>query len=53
MGTYGFYSNSDHTKEIIFRSQFKSLMEAVVEFAAMKQLTIDDFLNLFTVIRLK
>jgi hypothetical protein len=51
--TIGFYRNNDDNREIIKSGDFIDLGQAVEFFAAMKGLTVDSFLELFTVIPLK
>jgi hypothetical protein len=51
--TIGFYRNNDDSREIIKSGDFTDLSQAVEFFAAMKGLTVDSFLELFTVIPLK
>jgi hypothetical protein len=51
--TIGFYRNNDDSREIIKSGDFIDLGQAVEFFAAMKGLTVDSFLELFTVIPLK
>jgi len=51
--TIGFYRNNDDNREIIKSGNFTDLGQAVEFFAAMKGLTVDSFLELFTVIPLK
>ncbi len=47
---YGFYSKRDTTAELIDSREFRELAEAVKFFAAMKGLTVEQFLEIFTVI---
>ena len=51
--TIGFYRNNDDSREIIKSGDFTDLSQAVEFFAAMKGLTVDSFLELFTVVPLK
>ncbi len=51
--TIGFYRNNDDSREIIKSGDFIDLGQAVEFFAAMKGLTVDSFLELFTVVPLK
>jgi len=51
--TFFFYSKSDTTKEPIKKIECLDIRRAVVIFAGMKQLTIDDFLILYNVEAIK
>ena len=51
--TIGFYRNNDDNREIIKSGEFTDLAQAVEFFAAMKGLSVESFLELFTVIPLK
>jgi hypothetical protein len=47
---YGFYSKRDTTAELVDSREFRELAEAIKFFAAMKGLTVEQFLEIFTVI---
>jgi hypothetical protein len=49
----GFHSKVDQSKEPINRGEFESKSQAVEYFAKLKNLSIDDFLLLFNVIKIK
>ena len=51
--TIGFYRNNDDNREIVKSGEFTDLAQAVEFFAAMKGLSVESFLELFTVIPLK
>lgn len=50
--TYGYYLNNDDKKEIIFKLDVASKEEAILQFAFLKQLSIDQFQENYTVIQL-
>jgi len=50
---FGFYRKNDDNREIIKSQKFTDLNQAVAFFAAMKGLSQEGFLELFTVIPLK
>ena len=49
----GFYRNNDSNREIIKTGEFTDLTQAVEFFAEMKGLSVEGFLELFTVIPVK
>ncbi len=53
MKMYGFYSNIDPKKEIIDRKPFSNYLEAVKHFSLIKNLNIDKFLELYSIIQTK
>lgn len=51
--TFGFYNRNDNNRELIKSGEFVDLAQAVEFFAAMKGLSQEAFLDLFTVILIK
>ena len=47
--TYFFYAKNDPNKEAIAKINAASEEHAVIAFSKMKELSIDDFLNLFEI----
>lgn len=52
MKCFGFYSRVDSSKEILNRIKTNSLEEAIIVFVSYKQLSIDDFLDIYDVIEI-
>jgi hypothetical protein len=50
---FGFYRKNDPNKEIIMVQAAKDMSQAVEFFAAMKGLTVEQFLEIFAVTSLK
>jgi hypothetical protein len=53
MTTFGYYSNSDPTEEIITKKQFRCWIEALMYWCGVKQLDAGQFTNLFTIKEIK
>jgi hypothetical protein len=50
--TYGFYSVSDKTAELISMGRFESEQQAIEFFANRKNLDVESFLKVFHIIKL-
>ncbi len=50
---YGFYSSIDSEKEIIGKKNFATYMDALKHFSIIKNLSVADFLELYTIIQIK
>jgi hypothetical protein len=49
----GYYIREDKTREIIKSGLFPQMIDAITTFSKLKNLTPEDFLNLFAVVELK
>jgi hypothetical protein len=50
---FGFYRNNDPNKEIIMTQTAETMPQAVQFFAAMKGLSVEQFLEIFSVTNIK
>jgi hypothetical protein len=50
---FGFYRNNDPNKEIIMTQIAETMPQAVQFFAAMKSLSVEQFLEIFSVTNIK
>lgn len=50
--TYGFYSISDKTAEVISTGRFESEQQAIEFFASRKNLNVESFLKVFHLIKI-